>query len=59
MRLLFLIFTEIANLNTCEMFCHHQTAELNTGKMQFFSNHEIKYPQNLVPLASFPYSSYA
>ena len=29
----FLIFTEIAKLNTCEMFFDHQIAKLNTSKM--------------------------
>ena len=49
MRLSFLIFTEIAKSNTREMFGDHQIAELNTRKIIFFSNREIKYPQNLIP----------
>ena len=32
------------------MFCSHQTAKLNTRKKFFFSNREIKYPRNLIPL---------
>ena len=50
MKLSFLIFTEIAKLNTREMFCNHQIAKLNTRKIKFFSNREIKYPRNLIPL---------
>ena len=45
MRLSFLIFTEIAKLNTLEMFCDYQIVILNTRKKLFFSNREIKYPQ--------------
>ena len=30
MRLLFLVFTEIAKLYTCETFCNHKIAKLNT-----------------------------
>ena len=41
MRLSFLIFTEIAKLNTREMYCNHQIATLNTRKMLFLSDHEI------------------
>ena len=33
------------------MFGNHQIAEFNTRKMFFFSNREIKYPQNLIPLS--------
>ena len=33
MRLLFLIFIEIAKLNTREMFSNHQIGKLNTHKM--------------------------
>ena len=51
MRLLFLIFTKIAKLNTREMFYNNQIAKLNTRKMQFFSNREIKYSRNLIPLS--------
>ena len=40
--LLFLIFSEIAKLNIHEMFYNHQLEWLNTNKMYFFSNHEIK-----------------
>ena len=36
MRLSFLIFTEIAKLNTREMFCNRRIAKLNTRKMYFF-----------------------
>ena len=36
LRLLFLTFTEIAILNTPEMFCNHQIAKLNIRKMFFF-----------------------
>ena len=36
MRLLFLIFTKIAELNTRELFCNHQIADLNNRKMYFF-----------------------
>ena len=50
MRLSFIIFTEIRKLNTREMFGNHQIAKLNTRKMWFFSNREIKYPRNLIPL---------
>ena len=49
MRLSFLIFTEIAKLNTREMFRNHQISRLNTLKM-FFSNREIRYQQMLIPL---------
>ena len=49
MKLSFLIFTEIAKLNTCEMFSNRQIAKLNTRKTYFFSNCEIKYPRNLIP----------
>ena len=46
MRLLFLVFIEIAKLNTREMFCNHQIVKLNTHKMlSFFSSGEIKYSQ--------------
>ena len=50
MRPSFLIFTEIATLNTRELFYNHQIAKLNTRKMYFFSNPKIKYLQNLIPL---------
>ena len=50
MRLSFLIFTEIAKLNTSEMFCNHQIAKLNTRKNLIFSNREIKYLQNVIHL---------
>ena len=43
MRLSFLIFNEIAKLNSCVMFCNHQIAKLN-----FFFNCEIKFLQNLM-----------
>ena len=33
MRLPFLMFTEIAKLNTREMFCNYQIAKSNTRKM--------------------------
>ena len=36
MRLSFLIFTEIAKLNICEMFCNKCISKLNTRKMYFF-----------------------
>ena len=50
MRLSFLVFTEIAKLNTREIFCNQQIAKLDTHNMLFFSNHEIKHPRNLIPL---------
>ena len=50
MRFAFLILTEIAKLNAYEMFCNHQIRKLNTRKIYFFCNREIKYPQNLIPL---------
>ena len=46
----FLIFTEIAKLNTREILWNHQMAKLDTRKIFFFSNREIKYPRNLIPL---------
>ena len=45
-----IFFTKIAKLNTREMFCNNQIAKLNTRKICFFSNCEIKYPRNLIPL---------
>ena len=36
MRLLFLIFTEIAKLNIREMFCNHQIAKSDTAEFNFF-----------------------
>ena len=36
MRLLFLIFTEIAKLNTRAMFWNQQITKLNINKMFFF-----------------------
>ena len=51
-RLSFLIFTEITKLKTREMFCNHQITKYNTpSKCNCFSNREIKYPQNLIPLS--------
>ena len=50
MRLSFLIFTENAKLNTCEMLLNHQIAKLNNCKMQFFSNRKIQQPQNFLYL---------
>ena len=38
MRLLFLSFTKIAKLNSCEMFYNPQIAKLNTYKMFFFKS---------------------
>ena len=46
----FLIFTEIAKLNTREILWNYQMAKLDTRKIFFFSNREIKYPRNLIPL---------
>ena len=49
MRLLFLIFTEIAKLNTREMFCNHQIAKI-PAKCNFvfpivkLSTHKILIP---------------
>ena len=45
MELLFLIFTEIAKLDTRGMFCNHQIVKLNIRKMYFYSNHEIRYAE--------------
>ena len=50
MRLSLLIFTEIAKLNTRELFCNHQIVKLDTSKFLFFSNRKIKYPRNLISL---------
>ena len=50
MRLSFLNSTEIGKLSTRELFCNYQIAKLKTRKMFFFSNREIEYPQNLIPL---------
>ena len=50
MRVFFLIFTEIAKLDIHEMFCNDQIVKLNSRKMSFFSNCEIKYPRNLILL---------
>ena len=52
MRLLCLIFDEIADLNTREVFRNHQIAKLNAKKCFFFFNLEIKYPRNLIPFRS-------
>ena len=54
MRFSFLSFTEIAKLNTGEIICNHQIAKLNTRKMSFFSNRQIKYPRNL-PFRKLPF----
>ena len=49
MELLFLILTETAKLDTRGKFYNHQIAKLNIRKM-FFSNREIRYRQDLIPL---------
>ena len=49
MRLSFHIFTEIAKLNTHEMFFNHQIAKLNTLKMYIFSNCAVFLKHFLFP----------
>ena len=52
MRLSFLIFAEIAKLNTRDLFCNHQIAKLDTCKIYIFSNREIKCSQNFIALSN-------
>ena len=45
MRLLCLIFDEIADLNTREVFRNHQIAKLNAKKCFFFSISKLSTPE--------------
>ena len=50
MRLLFLIFTEIAKLNTREMFCKHQIAKIPAKCNFVFPIVKLSAHKILIPL---------